>query len=451
MFQANPKIFKVYDVRGKYPSEINEKTMAFIAMALARHFGSGSRIVIGYDARLSSPSLYQSILKEFFYSDAAEKMKIKVIAAGMTTTPMLYFLVNKFKTDAGIMVTASHNPKEYNGLKVVGRNAEPVSGLEIRKFVNFFRPVDFNQPAVTPLKIRRSDFLNLYAEFLKKFLKTKRKLKIVFDCSNGVAGLALEKLLKGNGSINYTLLHEKPDGNFPGHGPDPSKRSAFRNLQLAVIKQQADLGAIFDADGDRIFFVDNRGRRIDPNEIAYILMRTHQPPYIASIVSSRRVKKYGQGVSLSRVGHYFVKKIMRQKKASVGAEPSGHYYFKDFFYCESGILTAVKIMNFVSGLKTDLAGWLDSLSPKYYRSGEINIKLKSGDEKLAAEILRRVEGFYKRGAVKISKLDGLTMEFPDWWFNLRFSNTENLLRLNVEANSEYALNEKLIEIKKIID
>lgn len=351
-------------------------------------------------------------------------------------------------------------------------------------------------------------FINLYANFLKRFIKVKRPIKVVFDCSNGTTGIILRKLLRTFKLLNFKLINWRPNGRFPAHGPNPMAEGAMDQLRQEVMKLRrwdgaptakrvgADLGVIFDGDGDRVFFIDNLGRLIDANEIGYILMQMFKPPFVVGEVSSWRLKKYKtrfcddfniadnfgssqdrklNKIFISRVGHYFFKKLMREKKANLGTEHSGHYYFRNFFYCDAGIFAAIQLMNFVSELisghpiskncrnvrtsdvqklKIDLAGWLDKL-PKYYRSGEINFKVSDKEK-----VLNKIEKYYKKQAIKISKLDGLTMKFcggspseasaKDWWFNLRPSNTENLLRLNMEAKQKSVLDKKLAEIKKIL-
>ncbi|OGY67470.1 MAG: hypothetical protein A3H63_01070 [Candidatus Harrisonbacteria bacterium RIFCSPLOWO2_02_FULL_45_10c] len=471
--RINRSIFKAYDIRGKYPAEINESVFADIVSGIKGGFRG--KVVVGHDARLSSKSLYKSVIGELENADRADR--VKTIKGGLMTTPMLYFLVNALRADAGLMITASHNPKEYNGLKIVGRQARPVSGKEVAACLPTSTGVRLLQRQATPIS-RHLDspngetklqmppkllhdkqaapvkfFINLYADFLKKFLKLQRKLKVVFDCSNGTTGIILKKLfLKSkvkSPKLKVTFINDNPDGNFPAHGPNPLASSATDELKKAVLAGKADLGIIFDADGDRVFFIDNRGRRVDPNEIAYILMRQYPGPYVIGAVSSWRLKKSKakspkSKVYVSRVGHYFFKNMMREKTASLGLEHSGHYYFRDFFYCDSGILAALSIITFLSSLDTDLASYLNQL-PAYYRSGEINFKVSD-----KGKALRQIEKFYKKSSRKISKLDGLTAEFADYWFNVRPSNTEDLLRLNMEAKSQKILNEKMKEIKKVI-
>ncbi|MBI3046119.1 MAG: phosphomannomutase/phosphoglucomutase [Candidatus Harrisonbacteria bacterium] len=459
-----PKIFKAYDVRGKYPEELNEETAFQIAAAVGKHFGGRAKIIVGRDGRLSSPTLYKAVTSGL----KVKSYKLKVISVGIMTTPTLYFLVNKLKADGGIMVTASHNPKNYNGLKVVGKNARPISGKEILKLVSaspaflsapaslrssggarlrlaaktrLRRDQSFGGSVVAVRNAGKSD-ISLYSYFLKKFLKPKRKLKVVFDCSNGTTGRILRQLTTNNKQLTTIFINDNPDGNFPAHGPNPLLKGATGQLEKEVKKQKADLGVIFDADGDRVFFIDNRGRWIDPNESAYILTKLFPSPYVVGVVSSKRIKV--KGAIISRVGHYFFKKLMREKKASLGLEHSGHYYFKKFFYCDSGILAAIEVINFVSALKGDLASWLDKL-PRYYRSGELNFEVRDKEK-----VLRAVEMRYRQGAKQILSLDGLTIEFSDYWFNLRPSNTENLLRLNIESTDKNILNKELQNLKKLI-
>ncbi len=287
------------------------------------------------------------------------------------------------------------------------------------------------------------NYANLYAGFLKKYLKPKKKMKVVFDCSNGTTGRVVKKVNVKSGKLEVILMNDTPDGNFPAHGPNPLLKGAASELEKRVKKEKADLGVIFDADGDRVFFVDNRGRFIDANEIGFALMQMFRPPFVVSEISSWRLKRV-RGAVVSAVGHYFFKTMMRKKKASLGLEHSGHFYFKDFSYCDSGIFAAIAVINFVSGLSGGFAGWLDAL-PKYCRSGEINFSV--ADKK---KILDRLEKAYGKKADRISRLDGLTMEFTNYWFNVRPSNTENLLRLNVEAVSPGALKKVLKEIRLII-
>ena len=275
------------------------------------------------------------------------------------------------------------------------------------------------------------NYLEKYVGFLRPAFKLKRKLKVIIDCSNGVTGPVLRGLFKHQPLLEAIFLNDQIDGHFPAHGPNPFVPGAQNQLQETVRRVTADLGVIFDGDGDRVFFVDNQGQAIDPHEAAYILMQEFRGPYVLGAISSWRLRQ--KKTHMSRVGHYFFKQLMRQKKANLGVEHSGHYYFKKFFYCDSGIFAAIHVLNFVSKLDIDLSQWLRKL-PAYYRSGEINFTVKNSDV-----VLRSFKQKYEPKALAVSTLDGVTIEYSDWWCNVRPSNTEPLIRLNMEAKSKDVL------------
>ena len=322
----NRNIFKANDIRGIFPSEINEEVVFKIVLGVKNILKK--TVVVGCDARLSSPRLYGAVLAAL-----KQDKKIKIIEAGLVTTPAFYFLVNKYGADVGIMVTASHNPKQYNGLKIVGKGAVPISGqvifnklekLGTRKqkleaFIATHKSALVTSSLVSSFEKNKN--LKKYITFLKRFIKVKRSLRIIIDCSNGVAGLVLKELLKGNKKITSIFINEKPDGNFPAHSPNPLVSGSLDQIKKEVLKQKADLGVIFDGDGDRVFFIDNLGREIDPDIIGSILMKNYKPPFVVSTISSWRVKKV-RGAVVARVGHLFMKEMMRKKKASLGMERS---------------------------------------------------------------------------------------------------------------------------------
>lgn len=279
-----------------------------------------------------------------------------------------------------------------------------------------------------------------YAKFLKKFLKPKRKIKIILDSSNGTTSLVLREIFKNNPLVHAKLINQKLDGNFPAHGPNPLVWGADWQLDQEVKKEKADFGVIFDSDGDRAFFVDDKGRFIDPDESAFILMKMFKPPYVLSPIAGRLFPE--KGIARCRIGHYYFKKMMKSRKLEFGAERSGHYYFKNFFYCDSGIMAALEFMNFVSGLDMKLSEFLDGL-PKYYRSPEINLKVKN-----KKEVMGWVENFYRKKKARITKIGGLRVDFNGGWFNLRESNTENFLRLNLEVSSKKGLRSRLLQLLK---
>lgn len=291
------------------------------------------------------------------------------------------------------------------------------------------------------------NYLDLYANFLNKNLKPKDSVKAVFDCSNGSAGPIVKRL--ENNNLETAIINGKADGNFPAHGPNPMLDGAMEQLGDKVRALKADIGVAFDADADRAFFTDNTGAVIHPDAVLALLSKNFKGPvvldprcgYLVREILTQEKKE----IINSRVGHYFIKKIIKEKKASFGGELSGHYYFKvRGAIFDSGILTAIYLINQVSKIKkagSSLSDWLISL-PKYYSSGEVNFEIANKNE-----VIRKMEDLYGNEAKSTSKLDGLKMEFNDWWFILRASQTENLLRLVMEAKNELVFNDKLKELR----
>lgn len=324
------------------------------------------------------------------------------------------------------------------------------------------------------------NYLKAYTKFLKRFLKVKRRLKVVFDCSNGTTSLVLKELFKVNTPIQAKLINQKPDPNFPAHGPNPLEAGAESDLKRVVKKEQADLGVIFDADGDRVFFIDDKGREIRHEATALLFLTGLKGTMVLTPLSGflvrEEAKKRGMKIIESRVGHYFIKKLMIKHKAVFAGEISGHFYFRDNFYSDSGILASIKMMNEVSSFPArsgsafggksknlKVSDWVDTL-PKYYRIPETNFKIADKDK-----AIKKVELYFRKSASRISKLDGLKMEFglstgastelsrkssgqaKAWWFNLRPSNTEDLLRLNLEAKDRKVFNQNLKVLKNLIN
>lgn len=290
-----------------------------------------------------------------------------------------------------------------------------------------------------------------YASYLAKFSRGKTKISIVVDASDGSVGPVL-CVLKLFGT-KISILNGRPDGNFPAHGPDPEKRSASGQASFAVIEQGADFGAVFDGDGDRVFFVDDLGRRIDPDAVALLISKNFKPPYVVTPTSGwtfRKAVASGE-IKLSPVGHYFIKQKMRALKAKFAAETSGHYYFEFTFgarraYYDSALRALVEFSSQVSALKQNgqkLSAWLNSL-PCYFSSGELNFKAKD-----VSAVVSEIKKLYK-GVGKMSGLDGLSMEGKDFWFNIRPSNTEPLLRLNLEAKTKIVYKQELSKLKKLL-
>ncbi len=289
-----------------------------------------------------------------------------------------------------------------------------------------------------------------YVKFLKRLAKVKKPLKVVCDASDGSAGPFLKKLRFKK--ISLKVLNVRPNGNFPAHGPDPSDEKASRELSSAVRKSKADFGAIFDGDGDRVFFVDENGKRVPPDAVAFLVSKNFKPPYVATTISGYlfRRSSVGTKIKLSQVGHYFIKKEMRRFKAKFAAEISGHYYFEQAFgkrkaYYDTALRALVEFANAVSQLKNKkltVSEWLKIISPPH-ASGELNFKVKNQERALA-----RIKAAYK--GEKISSFDGITVDAKDFWLNVRPSHTEPLLRLNLESRDKKVFSRELKRIKKLI-
>ena len=335
------------------------------------------------------------------------------------------------------------------------------------------------------------NYIAIYSDFLKQFLNPQKSLKVVFDCSNGTAGIILKELFRKlkvkskKFKVNVDFINNRPDGNFPAHGPDPTAEGAMRDLQNAVKRRKADLGVIFDADGDRVFFVDDEAKPVNADAAAILLGSHFRGPVVLTELSgylAREIIGAKKKIFYSRVGHYFIKKLMRRRKADFGAEASGHYYFafdakslsnskrgRGKIYFDSGIIAALRMINAVSEIhpvrskmpkasavpliaERTSNGMNGGLADKYFRSREINFSTAEN----IAELLKRMEKIYQKSAAKVSRLDGLKMEFNSssksaaWWFNLRPSGTERLARLNLEAKNLNTLEAKIRELTEII-
>ena len=297
-----------------------------------------------------------------------------------------------------------------------------------------------------------NNFIKIYSNFLKNKLCPQKKIKVVFDCSNGTTGKILKNLQTEK--LKAFFINVKPDGNFPEHGPNPWVKGATDQLKKEVLRQKADLGVIFDADGDRALFIDNNGRLADPDAIANLLIWRLKPKkIIVNEITSlliRANKKYK--IIKSQNGSYFIKKALRKTRADFGCERSGHYYFKEFFNLDSGILSAIEVVNAISKLPYKFSDYLN-LIPQYYHSGDINIKYQTLSAKYHI-LLKKIKRIYKKQARNISHIDGLRMDFNPpaggWWFNLQTSNTEPLIRLNIEAEDQKILEKKKKELIKLL-
>lgn len=448
--KINPSIFKAYDIRGLFPKEINEEVAylvgrAFVIFLSSQRKSTKLNIVVGRDNRLSSSLLAQNLKK------GVRDQGANVIDIGLVTTPMLYFATYHYNFDGGIIITASHLGKEYNGFKMVREKAIPLSektGIqEIKKLV-----LKGNFKIKRKGKIKRKKILKEYLKFnLKDFdFSNTKPFKIVVDTANAVSGILIPELSKKIPGKIYHLF-EKLDGNFPNHSPDPLIKENLKWLQKEVLNKKADLGIAFDGDGDRIIFVDENGKIVPCDLInaliAKIILRNHPGEKIlydirsSNIVREVIVKERGKPV-MGRVGHSFIKEKMRKENIIFAGEFSGHYYHRDHYFCEAPLFVLFKILEEISKKEKTFSQLIKPFE-KYFHSGEINFKVKDKEK-----VLKILENKFKEG--KISKIDGIRIDFPDWWFNVRPSQTEPVLRLVLEAKTKKLMEKKKKEISSLI-
>ena len=448
--KINTSIFRAYDIRGVYPKDINNE----VAYKIGRSFvgflsekDNKLEIVVGRDNRLSSPEISKALIRGITSQGA------NVTDIGLATTPMLYFAAAHYGFDAGIEVSASHNPKEYNGFKLVEKGSSPIgeqTGLkEIKKIV---LSLDGGSIKKNKGKTAKKEILKDYAEFVLKDLDANKikPLKIIIDTANAVSGILIKEIFEKT-PLKICHIFSDLDGNFPNHPADPLKKENLIDLQKEIKKQKADLGVAFDGDGDRIVFVAENGEIISGDLIlaliSDIILKDKKGEKIlydlrSSNIVKETVEKSGGVALMSRVGHSFIKERMRKEDILLTGELSGHYYFKGNYFFESPFFILFKIIEEISKTQKPLSELIKKYK-KYFHSGEINFKVEDKDKKI-----KELENHFKEG--NISRLDGIRIDFQDWWFNVRPSNTEPLLRLVVEAKSEKLMNEKKKEIESII-
>jgi len=447
--------FHSYDIRGIYGKDFNLDDVYKIGFFLPELL-SADRVLIGRDVRTSSEEIFEMLSKGI--TDAGAD----VYEIGLSTTPMVYWLTAKYDFPASVQITASHNPKEYNGMKISRKNALPVgfdTGLGKLLEMASTRQIKI---AKNKGKIIKFDKRNEYIDFLKSYIPKLTDLKISIDCSNGMAYIILEKLLSEyNSRINY--IFENPDGTFPNHDPNPLKQENVRWLSEKVISTNSDLGVIFDGDADRVMFTDEKGNFISPDLMialaGHYFMRNNKNATVKVLQDIRTSKAVGEYITKNwpnvemhtwKVGRAHAALKLREIDGLWGGELAGHYYFKDFYYSDSGILAFLIILDIVSELKKDgikLSEKIAEIST-YENSGEINFKIEQKKEAIDAVVKHFIKN---KEPEKIYDFDGYRIEYKDWWFNIRPSNTEPYLRLLVEAVSKSLLEEKVQEIKSIVN
>ncbi|HKY74440.1 MAG TPA: phosphomannomutase/phosphoglucomutase [Patescibacteria group bacterium] len=447
--QVAPGIFKSYDIRGVYGKDLFDETAVAVGKAFSKIL-EPKTVVVGRDARVSSPSLHKNIIKGFI------SVGVNVLDIGMVSTDMYYFACAE-KKFPGVMVTASHNPKEYNGFKMVRQIPYLLSGDEGIQDIR--KAIEADAFPTASKKIGTVKQWNVMLPFIKKMMslvdiKALKPMKILCDTANGMVGLSLTELMKEIPQLTMTPMYFEPDGTFPNHGGDPLMEENRRELMQRVPKEHADLGFAFDPDGDRFFCVDRTGRFVSGDFLTailsqYFLQKHPGSPIVYDIRASHAVPdlitKDGGKPLYNRVGHAYIKKRMSDEKAVFGGEVTGHYYFADFYYCDSGVAPMLYIMDFLSHSKKRLDEILDELEKVYFISGEINTK---GVD--AKKVFEKITAKYASSAKKVIEIDGITMEMDDWHFNVRASNTEPLVRLNLEATSKSLMEKKRDEVLSVI-
>ena len=435
-------IFKAYDIRGIYDTDFNDDTAYRIGAAFVSIIEAGD-IVIARDMRLSSPSLAEAFIKGALNSGA----QIKDI--GMTTTPLLYFATIEGNFDGGVMVTASHLPAKYNGFKLCRKSAVPLSakhGLpDIEKLVT--KEISVTGKSTQKGTVEKISFMQQYIDRLKSFVRNPKPLKIVIDAGNGMVGPEVAELYKNFPVWDLITMYMKPDGRFPHHVANPLIESTTIDLQKKVVEEKADIGIAFDGDADRCGFIDEKGDRIPEDLITALIAESFlaDNPGSAIIYDLRSSRVVAETISRlggrplrSRVGHAFIKEMMRKEDAIFAGELSGHYYYRDTGFTDNAIFTMIWMLNFLASKNTPLSSLVKSLK-KYNSTGEINIRIKNKES-----VFHALEKSY--ADAHIDYLDGLTVEYKSWWFNLRPSNTEPVIRLNMEANDSKTLEEKKREV-----
>ena len=442
--------FKAYDIRGIWGKDFDEETVYKVGYFLPILLKT-DHVVVGRDVRSSSPAIWDNLTKGITDSGA------DVWDLGLATTPMVYFSTVFLKANCSVQITASHNPKEYNGLKISRTDAIPVGGdsglKDLEKLVN--------EKKAEPVKEKGSvkDYSYVrdeYVKYLSSFAPTLEGLDISVDCSNGMANLVIKDILNG-GTVHY--IYDYFDGTFPFHEPNPLEEKNCADIKKEVLKNKSDCGVIYDGDADRVMFIDEKGRFIQPDYITAVLGYHYKKigavgNAIQDIRTSRSTTEYledlGFKVTTWKVGHAFAKMKLREIDAVFGGELAGHYYFRrDFFNCDSGILASLLVLSVVKELRKEgktLSSFIDSII-KYENSGEINFKLEDKDGAIGELYETYVE---KGNPESVLDFDGYRIEYPTWWFNVRKSNTEPYLRIVAEASTKDELEKRMGEIKEII-
>jgi len=457
----NSNIFKSYDIRGLWPKDINENNIDLISKAIVSFFIKNLNkekltLVLGHDMRFSSPIIFER-MKNIFLSYG-----VKIYNLGLVPTPTVYFSIFRFAADAGIQISASHNPKDYNGIKIAIRNGKKLikigknTGMaEIKERAlnnDFFNPNNLATGKVIEIKDAIDAEINSAFSDLK--INNLKKIKMIVDPANAMGILYFEKL-KNKLPVEIQMINDRLDGSFPSHQPDPLQFNLWKELQRKVVAENADLGIMIDGDADRVFFIDEKGRIIPATLTTSLILEKifALKPKSKVLVDIRyllnvkkQVEKLGGDLSISPVGHALITKQLNDEKAVFAGESSGHYYFEEIGGGESSIRVILLILQIISEKNQPISQLIKSVQTAF-ESREINFVR---DENVSSkEILEKIANDYQDG--EISWLDGLSVSYSDWRFNIRASNTEPLIRLNVEGFSKNLVKEKTnLLVKKML-
>ena len=442
----DPKAFKAYDVRGIYPEDLDEEGAYAIGRGYVQQF-EPRRVAIGRDMRLSAPQMAEAVIRGCSDEGA------EVLDLGLVGTEMVYFAVGSLGLDGGIAVTASHNPKEYTGMKIVRRGALPVGGesglLEIRD-----RALAGFDRGQTPGRVEKHDVWPAYVERVLSFVDAAaiRPLRVVIDAANGMAGAMLPPVLERL-PIDAVPYYFEPDGTFPNHEPNPLLPENREFIVRKTLEEGADFGVAFDGDADRCFFVDDTGEFV-PGDFATalfaetVLAKEPGAKVIYDVRASwavpETIERAGGEALVNRVGHAFIKHRMRKEDAAFAGEVSGHYYFREFTQADTGVVPFLLMLELLSRKGRRLSEVLAPLRERYFITGELNTPV--------ADVALKLQELKERyaGEGRISHLDGISVDADDWHFNVRPSNTEPLLRLNLEARSRELMERKRDEVLGVI-
>lgn len=444
--------FHAYDIRGIYNKDFNKETAYKVGYFIPKLLET-DKVLVGRDVRESSPEIREYLVKGI--TDAGAD----VVDLGLATTPMVYWATAKFGFKASVQITASHNPREYNGMKVSTTNALPVgldNGLgQIQSWIENNEPV---VPAAHKGKVEELNIIDEYIKFQLQYKEDYSNLSIGVDISNGMAGLFIKDILGTGNNLHY--IFSELDGTFPNHEANPLIPKNVEALKELVRKERCDIGVIYDGDADRVMFVDENSRFISPDLMIALLgnywfgKRKMEGTVLQDIRSSKAVgeylkERYGATMHTWKVGRAFAARKLREIDGLYGGELAGHYYFKEFFYSDSGIMASLIVLDIVSELKAKGIKLSQAIAEieRYKNSGEINFKLESKQEAMEA-----VKDYFMstEKSTAFMDFDGYRVEFPDWWFNIRPSNTEPYLRFIAEAKTEELLKEKVAKAEEII-